>query len=236
MKPYFETELGKLYYGDCLEIMPELDSVDLVLTDPPYIGLRGGLKATLTSGVAGRRSTQRTVGDPWNANLKWFNPAWELSKKGMIVFCSFHGVGVLQNENSIALISWYQRNAMPSMNNVPQYKTEFAWVYKKEPGLKWRKLQTFYNIPRLQSGCMAKERIVDRSGKAIHPTQKPIALMMQILEIEPRDILDPFIGTGTSAIACERLNRRWIGIEIEEKYCETAANRIESEIAQTKWC
>ncbi len=234
MKPYYETDLGKLYHGDCLEIMPHLEPVDLVLTDPPYIGLKGGLKATLTSGVADRRSTQKTVGDPWGATLEWFSGAWELSKKGMIVFCSFHGVGALQNKGSIALISWYQRNAMPSMNNVPQYKTEFAWAYKKEPGLKRRKLQTFYNIPRLQSGCMAKERIVDRSGKAIHPTQKPIALMMQILEIEPRDILDPFAGTGTALLACEKLGIKWIGIEKEERYCEIAAKRIENERKQRK--
>ena len=234
MKPYYETELGKLYHGDCLEIMPLLEPMDLVLTDPPYIGLKGELKATLNSGVAGRRSTQKTVGDPWSANLEWFKNAWELSEKGMIVFCSFHGIGNLQTKDSIALITWYQRNAMPSMNNVPQYKTEFAWVYKKISGLKWRNLETFYDIPRLQSGCMAKERIVDRSGKAVHPTQKPIVLIMEILKIEPQNVLDIFIGTGTTGIACERLNRRWIGIEISEEYCEIAAKRIENERRQLK--
>ena len=232
MTPYFETELGKLYCGDCLEILPGLDPVDLVLTDPPYIGLSGGLNVTLKLGVALRRNTQKTVGDPWNANLKWFGVVWEKTKLGAIVFCSFHSVGLLQNENAIALVSWYQRNAMPAMNNVPQYKTEFAWAYKKNPGLNWRKLLTFYDVPRLQSGCMAKERIVDESGRAIHPAQKPVRLLVDILAVGGKSVLDPFLGTGTTAVACERLGRQWIGIEISEHYCEIAARRIEREAQQ----
>ena len=70
-----------------------------------------------------------------------------------------------------------------------------------------------------------------------HPTQKPVGLFMQILRKyspEGEIILDPFLGSGTTAIACERLKRRWIGIEIEEKYCEIAAKRIEQERKQRK--
>ena len=234
MKPYYDHKGITIYHGDCLEIMPQLGEVDLVLTDPPYIGLKGGTDVTFTSGVAGSKSTQKTVGDPWKANLEWFNGAWILAKKGMIVFCSFHAIGILQNKDSIALITWYQRNAMPSMNNVPQYKTEFAWVYKKASGLNWRKLETFYDIQRLQAGCFATERIVDLTGKAIHPSQKPKKLMKNILKIEPNNILDPFMGTGTTLVAAKELNREAIGIEIEEQYCEIAAKRLAQEVFEFK--
>ena len=70
-----------------------------------------------------------------------------------------------------------------------------------------------------------------------HPNEKPIGLIQRLLvcgsEVESL-IIDPFLGSGTTAVACERLNRKWIGIEIEEKYCEIAAQRIENERKQRK--
>ena len=73
--------------------------------------------------------------------------------------------------------------------------------------------------------------------KRYHPTQKPVGLFMWILNEygKPEWItLDTHLGSGTTAIACERLNRRWIGIEIEERYCQIAAKRIENERSQLK--
>jgi len=80
----------------------------------------------------------------------------------------------------------------------------------------------------------------DKSGHdnmLFHPTQKPVSLMEYLTKTYTNDgdtILDFTIGSGTTAIACERLNRRWIGIEIEEKYCEIAKERIERELQQKK--
>ena len=73
-------------------------------------------------------------------------------------------------------------------------------------------------------------------GINIHPTQKPKYLMVWCLSWSKTNgiVLDPFIGSGTTAVACERLKRRWIGIEIEKKYCEIAAKRIEAERKQLK--
>ena len=70
-----------------------------------------------------------------------------------------------------------------------------------------------------------------------HETPKPTNLLVFIINTTLRGngvVLDPFLGSGTTAIACERLNRRWIGIEIEEKYCEISAKRIEKERSQLK--
>ena len=69
-----------------------------------------------------------------------------------------------------------------------------------------------------------------------HPSPKPIAVIMQLLIgfSKEKSVLDPFAGSGTTIIACERLNRRWIGIEISEEYCEIAAKRIENERKQLK--
>lgn len=70
-----------------------------------------------------------------------------------------------------------------------------------------------------------------------HPTKKPVELMQYLLKIHSINdnlVLDPFLGSGTTAVACEKLGRKWIGIEISEKYCEIAAKRIKAEADQIK--
>ena len=92
-----------------------------------------------------------------------------------------------------------------------------------------------WDIPNLTAGCVSTgERVTKKDGSVAHPTQKPTSLIVCLLEVGGETVLDPFIGSGTTAVACERLNRRWIGIEIEEKYCEIAARRIEKENQQLK--
>jgi len=75
------------------------------------------------------------------------------------------------------------------------------------------------------------------NGKNTHDTEKPVELMEILIDNSTREneiVLDPFIGVGAVAIASEKLNRRWIGIEIEEKYCEIAKKRIEEIVRQRK--
>lgn len=243
IKPYFETELGKLYYGDCLEIMKEMEdeSVDLVLTDPPYVGLQGGDQHWGYGGVGPNYRKYTRVGDPWEANFNWLLVAWRVTKLGMITFCTYHNapeiVKILSMGKRIALACWYKRNAPPPIRNVPRHTIEFMWYLYKNRGLLWGKLKTHYDIPNLSAGCVAsKERLLDDKKCAVHPTQKPLALIVQLAEATDiyHMVLDPFIGIGTTAIACERLNRRWIGIEISKEYCDIAVDRIKKETAQYK--
>jgi DNA modification methylase len=107
--------------------------------------------------------------------------------------------------------------------------TEYAWATQFAPGVEWRGLKTHYDIPKLQAGCMADERIVV-DGRAAHPTQKPLALMQELLLPGMDSILDPFTGSGTTGVACIRTGRPFIGIEIEERYCEIAVKRMEDEL------
>jgi len=224
-----------LYLGDCLEILPTLDKVDAVVTDPPYQNLKGGTRINFNHGVGERHKTSITVGDEWGASMDWFPLAWDLAELGLISFCSWHDVGELKNgasDKAVCLITWHKRNAMPSAASAPHFTTEFAWAFKRAKGLDWRKLKTFYDIPNLQSGCMAKERIVDKSGSAIHPTQKPVELIERLLQIGGQTILDPFMGSGTTGVACANLGRKFIGIEIEEKYFDIACERIDAAYSQ----
>ena len=89
------------------------------------------------------------------------------------------------------------------------------------------------NIIRPTSGIAPK--IIPNSKQ--HPTVKPIGLMSHFIVLHSTEndfVLDPFLGSGTTAVACERLKRRWIGIEIEEKCCVMAVKRIEAERKQKK--
>jgi len=77
--------------------------------------------------------------------------------------------------------------------------------------------------------CKGKERLKDENGIKAHPTQKPLKLIQQILLTASNKgdlILDPFLGSGTTAVVAKALDRNWVGIEKEKKYVELANNRI----------
>ena len=245
--PYHETNLGVLYHGDCLTIMPHLEPVDLVLTDPPY-------EKTACS---------------WDSIIP-FEPMWEQLGRianGAIVLTSsqpFTALLVLSN-TAMFKYEWIWRKTRPTgfftAKKIPMKIHENILVfYKKQPTYnpiktkalpdkidKRKTLNPTYS-PYLG---LSKNRVADSgerypvtiqtfpsvSRKGQHPTQKPVTLIEYLIKTYTNKndiVLDFTIGSGTTAIACERLNRRWIGIEIEEKYCEIAAKRIEKERSQLK--
>ena len=236
MKPYYQDEWVTIYHGDCREILPELPKVDLVLTDPPYPNLGNGFAMPASKTGVARGSEYNTVNaNNWDASLNWVPVAWDKLSKGMIVFSSFHGVPEvalsIPSAKRIALVSWYERNSPGSVRNRPHYMTQYIWLLEKEAGLEWRKLRTHYDIPKLAAGCFATERILNKGeSTAAHPAQKPIGLIMELLKVNADLILDPFLGTGTTAYCAKQLNRHCIGIEIEEKYCEIAAERCSQSV------
>ena len=194
MTPYYETPLGKLYHGDCLEIMPELEPVDLVLTDPPYKQeiARIDFRVTTIYFLESIESRQYVF--------------WGGSEKFPLSYTSKH--------------KWVKLNGFGGKG--------YEEIYERNGG---KTNKTFFapSINSIVSARMAGDTYVK------HPTQKPKKLFLSILLNQDSDLtLDPFLGSGTTAIACERLKRSWIGIEIEEKYCEIAAKRIEQERKQRK--
>lgn len=215
MKTYFETKLGRLYHGDCLEIMPELRKVNLCLTDPPY-GLGVYASGTMGGGVLAKQSTfAATNWDFCIPSKKIFELIFDKSSN-QIIFGGNYFIDYL-------------------------YATPCFLVWNKDNGnnnfadceLAWTSFRTATRIIKWRWQGMLKEARETR----YHPTQKPVGLFAWILEKYSKSndiILDSFLGSGTTVIACERLNRRWIGIEKEEKYCEIAAKRIEAEASQLK--
>ncbi len=213
LKPYYENDLGVLYHGDCLEIMPHLEPVDLVLTDPVYDIKWSG------TGFQRKNILERnleTIKNWQPFSIEQFDLIKNISKEQIIWggnYFSFLG-------KCKAPIVWDKKTGKNSFAD-----GEYAWTSFKNGTLR---------IIRHRWCGAFKDS--ERGIKSKHPTQKPIRLFMECIEKVKisKIILDPFFGSGTTAIACERLNRRWIGIEIEEKYCEIAAKRIENERKQLK--
>jgi site-specific DNA-methyltransferase (adenine-specific) len=214
MKPYHETEHGSLYLGNCLEIMPQLadKSVDLVLTDPPY-------------GIDLEYSIYDDTEENWFKTIERFIP--EAKRIGsMVIFpsCKIKRLGwFYANFPPDWLICWYKgsvgHNSYVGFND---------W----EPHLVYGKTKTnlcMHDYFQTQSS--------PKMGSFGHPCPKPVEwaswLIYRACE-ENMLVLDPFSGSGTTAIACINTKRRYILIEMEEKYCEIAAKRIETTLDQTE--
>jgi len=244
-KPYYETELGKLYHGDCLTIMPQLEPVDLVLTDPPYgttackwdsiVPLDLMWKAITT--IRKLKTPVVLFGtEPFSSmlrmsNLQEFKYDW-IWDRGRA--CNAYTAKQRPLKYHEIVSVFFNSNYYPIMS--------IGRMIKKASGGKSELFNTDNPIERNENCRYYPTSLIvfkachNMQGK-IHPTQKPVSLISYLIETytNKNDLtLDFTIGSGTTAIACERLNRKWIGIEIEEKYCEISAKRIEAERKQLK--
>jgi DNA modification methylase len=207
IKPYYESEGITIYHGDCRDILPHLDKVDLVLTDPPYgVKMDKGFEGFEGFGTPIRR---RQYADCWDNDRPSDEVLLMLPKAGRcaIVWGGNFFADVLPR--STHWISWDKMQTMPSFGDC-----ELAWTSIKRNSVS--KVVVPWN------GLIGKEENRD------HPTQKPVSLMTWCIQHVPdaQTILDPFMGSGTTLVAAKNLGRKAIGIEIEEKYCEIAVKRL----------
>jgi DNA modification methylase len=237
MTPDWESPCGtvKLWCADCREVLPTLPtgSVDAVVTDPPYVNLKGGYER-IDDRLGRRLSPSVAIGDRWSASLAWTVEAQRVARFGAFVFCTHHGLvetaGAFADWRRAVLLTWHKPNAAPTGKNVPRFTEEHVWGFAKQPGLRWDGFtQTLRTLPTLAVGCCSNsERVLSDSGQAAHPTQKPIELCRWIIESsDPKSLLDPFMGSGTTIVAAVRLGRSGWGIEREPRYFEIAKRRIQ---------
>ena len=224
MTPYYETELGKLYHGDCLEIMPQLEPVDLVLTDPPYD------KDTHKGGMFTGEIKFGNVDFPSINIIPIIGNFLKASNRWVLVFTPIETLGEIKNSYKD---SYIRGGVWDRIVNSPQISGD-------RPAQGGEGIAILHCPGKKQWNGGGKAGIwramVERNKKQ-HPTQKPLKLLNELVgqfSNTGETVLDPFLGSGTTAIACERLKRKWIGIEIEEKYCEISAKRIEAERKQLK--
>lgn len=186
-----------LYLGDCREILPTLDLVDAVVTDPPY-GIGFAAQPTKWQRRAGQQAEQ------WdNATAEDLGLVLAAGKEQIVWGGNYYSLPPCRG-----VLSWFKPDAPPSMGHF-----EMAWT-----SLDRTAQQLSWSI-----GATNAERVG-------HPTQKPLKVMEWCLSFLPdaKTILDPFMGSGTTGVACMNLGRKFIGIEIEPKYFEIACERIKA--------
>jgi site-specific DNA-methyltransferase (adenine-specific) len=222
IKPDYERDGITLYCGDCLEILPTLDagSIDAVVTDPPY-GI-SYCRGTSTSGIHTNKETcNRHAGIVIYGDNQEFDPSPMLRFGNVLLWGADHYSQRLPHGRFLA---WDKLNGKKSWDSFSD--VEFAWHSKRAAS----RIISYLWKGLCQGGGE------DKQTKRIHPTQKPVAVMRWSLDQAqvPQGglVLDPFMGSGTTGIACIRTERRFIGIEIDERWFTVAVKRIENELQQ----
>lgn len=226
-------ERYKLYQGDCLDIINNIEVVDCIITDIPYnISKKNNFKTMKDR--TGRNGIDFGEWDKGfeEENLIQFIP---LIKSGgsFILFHSFEQFGKLKEifENNGLMLKdkliWEKTNPMPR-NRDRRYISNIeilSWWVK--PKNKW----TFNRQNGKYESSVLKYPSESGGGfRRYHPTQKNLKMIEYLIKIHTNEndvVLDPFMGSGTTGVACMNLNRRFMGIELDESYFNIAKNRIE---------
>jgi DNA modification methylase len=206
-----------LYHGDCLQVMKDIGSVDAVITDPPY-GIKLGRNGTGGFGsVSGENYRHRPDWDIEPISKEVIDLVLEKAKD-VFIFGGQHYADKLPI--SPHWLVWDKVGGHQFKN--PFSDCELIWTNNKT-----KKTTKKYVV--IQQGFVAEEK------ERFHPTQKPVKLMKMIIAdyTEKGDtILDPFMGSGTTGVACAELGRKFIGIEIDEEYYKIAEKRIKTAYSQ----
>lgn len=185
-----------LYLGDCLEIMPTLDRVDAVVTDPPF----------------GIGNFVQQAGNRRGKEVNWNNSPPPKAFFDLIKKISRHRIVWGANyfncfENNGGAIVWIKNQPMP---NFSKFEIASCSHLKKTEliNLTWT---NFVN-----------------TKQSNHPCERPVALYEFCINYlpDPKSILDPYMGSGATGVACIKLGRKFIGIEIDEQYFDIACERI----------
>ena len=197
-----------LILGDCREVLPTLPRVDAVVTDPPY-----GMEFQ-----SNHRQEQHDViaNDSTKRALNWIVSHEALHSK--YVFCRWDSLPLKFAPTSV--ITWVKNNwSMGDLYHEHARQTELVLFY---PGV-----DHFFPGGRPTDVIEAA-----RTGNDFHPTEKPVALMETIIGWTAGGVVDPFMGSGTTGVACIKLGRKFIGIEIDPGYFDIACRRIEQAYKQ----
>ena len=197
-----------LFRGDCMEILPTLGKVDAVITDPPYgIGMDGG-----SVGYKGFNDFEKRGWDKSPPCKETFDYLRNFCGKAV-----FWGGNYFELPPSRCFLIWNKGNGFKGRSYA---EAEIAWTSMDA------NVRVFDYDP-LCNG--------DYKGKQ-HPTQKPVPLMQWCIQQAgmPETVLDPFMGSGSTGVAAMNLDRKFIGIEIDERYFQIACERIERAQQQLK--
>lgn len=214
-----------LYLGDCREILPTIRNIDAVVTDPPY-----GIDFDFTRQRNGSRS-----GLSWSTDRNAINVKRDWTK-------------IRGDDSPFDAGPWikYRQAILWGANNyqnMPPSRCWLIWDKRRETTpdnhgdaeLAWTNLDSVIRVHRqVWRGIVREGEENVGLQQKLHPAQKPLALMRWCVGMTDGVVLDPFMGSGTTGVACVNLGRKFIGVEIEEKYFDIACRRIEEAYRQPR--
>lgn len=219
-----------LYLGDALEVLPTLGAVDAIVSDPPY-GQAHKVNTFYAGGTREKAVVQRNGGtlkvrpqiyEPIVGDAEPFNPTPWLEVAPEVLLWGAHKFA-----DRLPRGSWLIWDKVPTGKVRDQGDGEAAWLNRNQPLRIFRLLWDGLCV-----GVGARHECT-AGQQRLHPTQKPEALMLWCLGfIKGHTVLDPYMGSGSTGVACVKLGKRFIGVEIEERYFTIACKRIEEAYRQ----
>jgi len=207
MKPYYQDHSVTIYHGDCRQILPQLGNFDLLLTDPPY-GMRYQSNY--------RKLKHKPIFGDEQMDFNFIESLIKKANCAAYVFCRWDNLVEMPKPKSV--IAWVKNNT--SMGDL-----------KHEHARQWEAC-CFYPMPNHKFNRRPSDVIyANRTDNSWHPTQKPVDVMIQLIDANQcQTILDPFAGSGTTGRAAKDLGKQAVLVEMDEQYCEIAAQRMAQEV------
>ncbi len=247
-------QTGTIMEGDVIEALSAIpdETIDLVFADPPYfLQLENELRRpddSVVSPVDDEWDRFTSFGEYDRFSFSWLKECRRVLRKDgtLWVIGTYHNIfrigRILQDLGYWILndVVWVKSNPMPNFRGTrfTNAHETLIWAKRsKESGYVFN----YWDMKSLNDGlqmrsdwripiCSGRERVMD-DGKRAHSTQKPLALLYRVVlssTVPGSTLLDPFLGSGTTAVAAQMLGRRWIGIEKDPRYIALAAERAEA--------
>lgn len=234
MRPYYDEDGVQIYLGDCREVLPGLERVDHVITDPPYEAEAHTQQRRVKRG-GGVMEVEPLSFDPVTPELREYVARWvaALARRWVLTFCQVEASPLWRAAYERWSLNYRRTCIWVKPDGMPQYSGD-------RPGMGYESLVAMHanGKSRWNGGGRHGVFTINKAegvGANEHPTQKPTRLMRELVRLftdRAELILDPFMGSGTTLVAAKNLGRKAIGIEIEEKYCEIAAERLRQRVMQ----
>lgn len=247
---YYSEENIDLYCGNSFNILKKLEekSVDLIFADPPYFLSSNGMTNSggkMVSVNKGDWDTSLTFKEKHKYNREWLKLCKNVMKDDGTIWVSgtlhnIYSIGFALEEEGFKIlnnITWQKTNPPPNLGcrNFTHSTETVIWAKKDLKKAKhyfnyeeMKKVNNNKQMKDVWSGSLTKK---SEKSYGKHPTQKPLYLLRRIITASSKIdsiVLDPFLGSGTTGVACKELNRKFIGIELEKNYLEIAKKRIKN--------
>jgi len=241
----------RLLKGDCVEILNQAreNSVDMIFADPPYCLSNGGITChagRMVSVNKGKWDKSRGIVENHKFTLDWLKACQRVLKPNGTIWVSgtthiIYSIGFAMQELGYKILNdiiWYKRNAPPNLScRYFTHSTEIVlWASKNEKSkhhFDYQVMKKMNQGKQMRNVWEISAPLTEEKKFGKHPTQKPVELLKRIILASTKDgdlVLDPFCGSSTTGVAAVLLNRKYVGIDMEDEYLQLSKKRLEEAI------